>query len=144
MDIHYLADQYPFTLLLVTLSGFFYGKSPCFSLYQRQLVYYWHQSHSRQSMDLGSASADQGVAFPRPCDWFSGGHTTQSESVRLNETFIYFDTINVHLLQLYILIKLCYTKSSKLSSQIWHPTPLLLPGKSHRWRSLEDCSPWGH
>ena len=26
----------------------------------------------------------------------------------------------------------------------WHPTPVLLPGKSHRWRSLEGCSPWGH
>ena len=25
----------------------------------------------------------------------------------------------------------------------WHPTPVLLPGKSHGWRSLEDCSPWG-
>ena len=25
----------------------------------------------------------------------------------------------------------------------WHPTPVLLPGKSHRWRSLEGCSPWG-
>ena len=25
----------------------------------------------------------------------------------------------------------------------WHPTPLLLPGKSHGQRSLEGCSPWG-
>ena len=25
----------------------------------------------------------------------------------------------------------------------WHPTPVLLPGKSHGWRSLVDCSPWG-
>ena len=25
----------------------------------------------------------------------------------------------------------------------WHPTPGLLPGKSHGRRSLEDCSPWG-
>ena len=25
----------------------------------------------------------------------------------------------------------------------WHPTPVLLPGKSHARRSLEDCSPWG-
>ena len=25
----------------------------------------------------------------------------------------------------------------------WHPTPVLLPGKSHGRRSLEDCSPWG-
>ena len=25
----------------------------------------------------------------------------------------------------------------------WHPTPVLLPGKFHRWRSLVGCSPWG-
>ena len=26
---------------------------------------------------------------------------------------------------------------------IWHPTPVLLPGKSPGWRSLVGCSPWG-
>ena len=25
----------------------------------------------------------------------------------------------------------------------WHPTPVLLPGKSRGWRSLVGCSPWG-
>ena len=25
----------------------------------------------------------------------------------------------------------------------WHPTPVLLPGKSHGWSSLVGCSPWG-
>ena len=25
----------------------------------------------------------------------------------------------------------------------WHPTPVLLPGKSHWWRSLVGYSPWG-
>ena len=25
----------------------------------------------------------------------------------------------------------------------WHPTPVLLPGKSHGLRSLVGCSPWG-
>ena len=24
----------------------------------------------------------------------------------------------------------------------WHPTPVLLPGKSHGWKSLIGCSPW--
>ena len=24
----------------------------------------------------------------------------------------------------------------------WRPTPVLLPGKSHGWRSLVGCSPW--
>ena len=26
---------------------------------------------------------------------------------------------------------------------LWHPTPVLLPGKSHGRRSLVGCSPWG-
>ena len=25
----------------------------------------------------------------------------------------------------------------------WHPTPVLLPGKSHGWRSLVGCNHWG-
>ena len=25
----------------------------------------------------------------------------------------------------------------------WHPTPVLLPGKSHGWSSLMGCSTWG-
>ena len=26
----------------------------------------------------------------------------------------------------------------------WQPTPALLPGEPHEWRSLVGCSPWGH
>ena len=26
----------------------------------------------------------------------------------------------------------------------WHPSTVLLPGKSHGWRGLVGCSPWGH
>ena len=33
---------------------------------------------------------------------------------------------------------------SFLPRRQWHPTPVLLPGKSHGWRSLVGCSPWGH
>ena len=36
-------------------------------------------------------------------------------------------------------------ESTALNSKCgqWHPTPVLLPGKYHGWRSLEGCSPWG-
>ena len=30
-----------------------------------------------------------------------------------------------------------------LQRRQWHPTPALLPGKSHGQRSLVGCSPWG-
>ena len=36
-----------------------------------------------------------------------------------------------------------YVVHLKLARQ-WHPTPVLLPGKSHGRRSLAGCSPWGH
>ena len=32
----------------------------------------------------------------------------------------------------------------KIQRRQWHPTPVLLSGKSHGWRSLVGCSPWGH
>ena len=42
----------------------------------------------------------------------------------------------------------CYGKKNDLLEGVWrrqwHPTPVLLPGNSHGWRSLVGCSPWGH
>ena len=41
-------------------------------------------------------------------------------------------------------IYFCFIDCSKVKRRRrWHPTPLLLPGKSHGWRSLVDCSWWG-
>ena len=34
-------------------------------------------------------------------------------------------------------------QSPVMQRRQWHPTPVLLPGKSHGWRSLVGCSPWG-
>ena len=34
-------------------------------------------------------------------------------------------------------------KKKGLRRRKWQPTPVLLPGKSHGWRSLGGCSPWG-
>ena len=41
-----------------------------------------------------------------------------------------------------------YTETQKVRGlqmrrRQWHPTPVLLPEKSHGWRSLVGCSPWG-
>ena len=44
-------------------------------------------------------------------------------------------------------IKRCLLLGRKVMTNLdrrqWHPTPVLLPGKSHGQRSLEGCSPWG-
>ena len=39
----------------------------------------------------------------------------------------------------------CSHFMEKIYGLLWalSPTPVLLPGKSHEWRSLEGCSPWG-
>ena len=34
--------------------------------------------------------------------------------------------------------------TNKIWRRQWHPTPVLLPGKSHGQRSLVGCSPWDH
>ena len=36
-----------------------------------------------------------------------------------------------------------YADSTISRRRQWHPTPVLLPGKSHGWKSLVGCSPWG-
>ena len=41
-------------------------------------------------------------------------------------------------------VKLYTLGTSELFAGQWHPTPVLLPGKSHGWRSLVGHSPWGH
>ena len=38
----------------------------------------------------------------------------------------------------------CVTAQSEIIRRQWQPTPVLLPGQSHGWRSLVGCSPWGH
>ena len=35
-----------------------------------------------------------------------------------------------------------YNHNIKEWTRKWQPTPVLLPGKSHVWRSLVGCSPW--
>ena len=47
-----------------------------------------------------------------------------------------------YLFTLYFKIKFFYFSVIWQRRQ-WHPTPVLLPRKSHGWRSLVSCSPWG-
>ena len=52
-----------------------------------------------------------------------------------SRTWMYCDFSN----HFFISIQLVWFRRRK-----WLPTPVLLPGKSHGWRSLVGCSPWGH
>ena len=42
-----------------------------------------------------------------------------------------------------VLYKNLQNPNAETQRRQWHPTPALLPGKSHGWRSLVGCSPWG-
>ena len=46
----------------------------------------------------------------------------------------------ISLILLMLDLKLYYVISQRRQ---WQATPVLLPGKSHGWRSLVGCSPWG-
>ena len=48
-----------------------------------------------------------------------------------------------HLCLVFSLLYWFYGLCAQLWRRQWHPTPVLLPGKSYGWRSLEGCSPWG-
>ena len=37
-----------------------------------------------------------------------------------------------------------WSPSESFQRRQWQSTSVLLPGKSHGWRSLVGCSPWGH
>ena len=48
-----------------------------------------------------------------------------------------------HISKMYILLKVILSIPTVFQRRQWHPTPVLLPGKAHGWRSLVGCSPWG-
>ena len=55
--------------------------------------------------------------------------------------------LNIWKFMVHILLNPCLGNYEPYFASVWrgqwHPTPVLLPGKSHGWRSLVGCSPWG-
>ena len=57
-----------------------------------------------------------------------------------------FESILMRLMNLEPIIQSEVSQKEKYKYHLlrqWHPTPVLLPGKSHRRRSLVGYSPWG-
>ena len=70
---------------------------------------------------------NQGSIILKHMDFFTGFFSSVTD----------FILINVQLS--------CYSVTTpSLQRRQWHPTPVLLPGKSHGERSLVGCSPLGH
>ena len=86
--------------------------------------------------------------LPTPVFWPRKFHGQSMRSQRVGHNWVTFTFMNrsYHFLTdqgssayfyLFSFIPLCWRRQ-------WQLTPLLLPGKSHGWRSLVGCSPWGH
>ena len=57
--------------------------------------------------------------------------------------FVYMGVLIFSSVQLYYMFCSFIYHHSEERRRQWHPTPVLLPGKSHGRRSLVGCSPWG-
>ena len=68
------------------------------------------------------------------------GYCHTSLNLSLCSLFYYAITFDVIIS---ILISNCLLLVCKYQRRRWHPTPVLLPGKSHGQRSPVGCSPWG-
>ena len=71
-----------------------------------------------------------------PCGAQSMGsqRVPQDWATKARKQFVFIDS------SFCCLLSLC--ESVTYWRRQWHPTPVLLPGKSHGRRSLEGCSPW--
>ena len=124
-------------------------------------------SNPRACASGGSTSASQNP--PRGCSWFprtsfllASWILCQNPEVSASSMLSYlnFETLNSLLFSVHTISWASCQPSSfyfnllslpwgYLPTSImiwrrqWHLTPVLLPGKSHEWRSLVGCSPWG-
>ena len=54
-----------------------------------------------------------------------------------------FGIVNKAEIDIFLELSCFFHDPADVGRRQWHPTPVLLPGKSHGWRSLVDHSPWG-
>ena len=79
----------------------------------------------------------QGEAWDEAQEPRAGEGNLGTELV-MKSTGHFVSTVTVHLMQLEFVC--LYWDNWRRQ---WHPSPVLLPGKSHGRRSLKGCSPWG-
>ena len=75
---------------------------------------------------------------------FEGSHETRSELLHDNSGKLFYSLDDIYYWKKISFIAYDLERSrAHEGRRQWHPTPVLLPGKSHGWRSLVRCSPWG-
>ena len=76
------------------------------------------------------------ASFRPPCPHYC--HLPWPSPILLASPLFYFSPSDLLCMCIYI-----QGRSRLPWRRQWHPTPVLLPGKSHGQRSLVGCSPWG-
>ena len=92
-----------------------------------------------QSRVLGWVAVFFSRGCSRPRDWTWLSHI-------VGRRFIIQATKEVHYKWYFLFFSISnnlYRNITDFGRRQWHPTPVLLPGKSHGWRRLVGCSPWG-
>jgi len=108
----------------------------CHQLTQQQGMVYWLLIGDQNGAHSGTASLS----------YLSVGHRSRKIFKRFTgiNSKLYCYSWSLGRNEYYSLIYLSFITHSRLSwRRHCRPTPVLLPGKSHGWRSLEGCSPWG-
>ena len=118
----------------------------------------WTAAHQAPlSMRFSRQGYWSGLPFPSPGDLPNTGIESGSPALQADSLLaelqgkptreapkLFCTTAKIDLIsQIGTNFSLCIT-SHKFGRRQWHPTPVLLPGKSHGWRSLVGYSPWSH
>ena len=101
-----------------------------------------HNRESESCSVVSNSLQPHGLYNP----WNSPGQNTGVGSLSLLQRIFPTQGSNPGLLHCrQILYQMSHKGSQRILEWVgrWHPTPVLLPGKSHGWRSLVGCSPWG-
>ena len=76
------------------------------------------------------------------CRWILH-HLSHQGSPKVKHYLLHVEFNIIQHWNCFIVFTLCINKTNSNAVRQWHPTPVLLPRKSHGWRSLLGCSPWG-
>ena len=114
----------------------------------------WSLHHAPLSLGFFRRESWRGLPFPSPGDLPHPGVTpTSLTSLHWQVGSLPAEPLGkpplrayasmfMHMYNIYLLVCL-YVYTHVFRRRQWHPTPVLLPGKSHGQRSLVGCSPWG-
>ena len=79
---------------------------------------------------------------------FSDDKLCWTPHILICHLFIFFGEVSVWIICLFLNLNCSFSyywvSRDLCQRRQWHPTPVLLPGKSHEQRSLVGFSPWGH